>query len=206
MYFHVSSKPVFYTAYGALYIKTRAPEIFSDNPLAQDESNDLEQMKTVEQGLLSSAVLLRVAEKNNLAADPLFQEAGLESQAMLHTLEQRISVELRKGTRLIDLIVQDTDPARAASIVEDIVEEYEVWKDGGRSELIAKASVGLSSEEERLRKKMEESEKMMQDFREKNLVLGLAGTQERLQSSKLEMLNRELSTCLLYTSPSPRDS
>lgn len=194
MYYHVSSKPVFYTAYGALYIKTRAPEIFSDNPLAQDESNDLEQMKTVEQGLLSSAVLLRVAEKNNLAADPLFQEAGLESQAMLHTLEQRISVELRKGTRLIDLIVQDTDPARAASIVEDIVEEYEVWKDGGRSELIAKASVGLSSEEERLRKKMEESEKMMQDFREKNLVLGLAGTQERLQSSKLEMLNRELST------------
>lgn len=190
---YVSSKPDFYTSYGTLYIKTRAPEIFSDNPLAQDESNDLEQMKTVEQGLFSSTVLLRVAEKNNLAADPYYQEAGVEPQALLYTLSERISVELRKGTRLIDIQVEDTNPARAARIVEDIVGEYEIWKDGGRSELIAKASVGLSSEEERLREKMEESERRLEEFRQENLVLGLTGTQERLQSSKLEMLNQELS-------------
>ncbi len=197
MHLYVSSKPVFYTSTGSLYIKTRAPEIFSDNPLAQDESNDLEQMKTVEQGLFTSTVLLRVAEKNNLAADPHFQNPNLEleeqEQVVLHTLSERVSIELRKGTRLIDIQVEDTDPARAAQIVEDIVEEYEVWKDGGRSELIAKASVGLSSEEKRLRAKMEVSEQRLEDFRKENLVLGLSGTQERLQSSKLEMLNQELS-------------
>ncbi len=194
MYIHVSKKPVFYTSFGSLNIKTRAPEIFSDNPLAQDESNNLEQMKTVEQGLISSTVLVHVAEKNNLADDPIYREVGTEPQAILATLYSRIRVELRKGTRLIDIEVKDTDPARAASIVEDIVEEYEIWKDGGRSELITKASVGLSSEEERLRKKMEESEVQLREFREKNLVLGLTGAQENLQSSRLETLNQEMAT------------
>ena len=190
---YVSLKPVFYTSTGSLYVKTSAPQIFSENPLAQNESDDLEQMKTVEQGLKSSTVLLKVAEKNNLASDPLFQEAGTEPQAILYTMEKRVSVELRKGTRLMDIEVKDTDPARAAKIVEDIFEEYEVWKDGGRKELITKTSSGLASEEQRMRAKMEESEKRLLDFRAEHLVLGLSETQNNQRSTQLEILVQELS-------------
>ncbi|MDQ8189154.1 GumC family protein [Roseibacillus persicicus] len=193
MYAFIRTLPVYYTSTGSLYIKTKAPEVFDGVGLGQEESNDLEQMKTVEQGMISSTVLLKVAEKHNLANDPLFQEVGTSQQAVFETLRDRVSVELRKGTRLIDIQVKDTDPARAAKIVEDIVTEYEIWRDGGRNDLIAKTTVGLASEEERFRKKMEESELRLQEFRAENSVLGLTGEQDPLQSGELEMLSRELS-------------
>lgn len=194
MFYYVSTLPVLYTSYGSLYIKTKAPEVFSGNPLAQEGSNDLEKMKTVEQGLLSATVLLRVAEKHNLASDPLFQAGGLEPQAILDTLSSRVSIELRKGTRLMDIQVKDTDPQRASLIVESIVEEYEDWQDGGRSDLVTKTTAQLAAQEQRMREKMVESEKRLQEFRAENSVLGLSGDQERLQTSKLELLNQELST------------
>ena len=193
MAYYVSTLPVLYTSYGSLYIKTKAPEVFSGNPLATEESNDLEKMKTVEQGLLSATVLLLVAKEHNLAADPIFRANGTEDQAILDTLSSRVSIELRKGTRLIDIEVKDTDPERAALIVESIVKEYEIWKDGGRSELVLKTTSQLAAQEERMREKMDESEKKLQDFRASNLVLGLSGA-ERLQTSQLELLNQELST------------
>lgn len=190
--FYISKLPVLYTSYGSLYIKTEAPAIFAGNSLGQEGSDELEEMKTVEQGIKSATVLLRVAEKNDLASDPLFKEAGLEPQAILHTLESRVSVDLRKGTRLMDLSATDTDPARAARIVEDMVTEYEIWKDGGRSETVTKATAQLSAQEKLVRAKMEASQKRLQDFRDNNLVLGLSGMQEQGQTSKLEMLNQEL--------------
>ena len=112
---------------------------------------------------------------------------------MLSTMQERIRIELRKGTRLIDVQVEDTDPHRASLLVEDIVREYESWKEGGRSDLIAKASVGLASEEERLRSKMEASESRLSEFRENYPVLGLTGDQQRIFSTELENLNRERS-------------
>ena len=193
MAWYVSTLPVLYTSYGSLYIKTKAPVVFTGNPVAEEESNDLEKMKTVEQGLLSATVLLRVAEKHGLASDPVFQEGGTQPEQILNTLFSRVSVELRKGTRLMDIEVKDTDPKRAAAIVQSIVEEYEIWQDGGRSELIKKTTAELAEQEERLRSKMKESEKKMQDFRNENLVLGLNGAQEQLETGKLEMLNEELS-------------
>ena len=194
MAYYVSTLPVLYTSYGSLYIKTKAPEVFSGNPLAQEGSNDLEKMKTVEQGLLSATVLLLVAEKFNLAADPIFRANGVEDQAILDTLSSRVSIELRKGTRLIDIAVKDTDPERAAQIVESIVTEYEIWKDGGRSELVTKTTAQLTEQEERMRGKMDDSENRLQKFRSENRVLGLGGEQERMQTSNLELLNQELST------------
>ena len=193
LYSYVSSKPVFYTAYGNLEVKTRAPEIFSDNPLAEDDTKNLEQMKTVEQGLLSSTVLLRVVEKYDLASDPLYRANGVEQQALLETLIGRASVDLRKGTRLLDIVVKDTEPQRAKDIVEEIVNSYRIWKEEETNDLITRASKGLSSEEARLREKMGLSEQRLQEFRSENLVLGLDGEQERLNTSKLETLNQELS-------------
>lgn len=192
-YFVVSKKPDFYTSSGSIYVKMSVPKVFSESPLAQDESNNLEQMKTIEQGLKSSTVLLKVAEKNDLASDPIFMEQGIEPQALLYTMDKRISVDLRKGTRLIDIVVKDTDPARAAKIVEDIFEEYEIWKDGGRKELITKTSSGLASEEQRMRAKMKESENRLLDFRAEHLVLGLSSTESSQKSTKLDILVKELS-------------
>lgn len=194
MYLYVSKKPEIYTASGTLNIAKSAPQIFSDDPLGQGEEYDLEKMNTVEQGLLSSTVLLRVVEKHNLGADLHFQKAKNEPEGLIYLLSERVNVELVKGSRLMSVTVEDTNPERAKLIVEDIVSEYEAWKGGENNDLITRVSVGLASEESRLRAKMEDSEKALRDFRETNLVLGLDGTQESGKSGKLDTLNQEVST------------
>lgn len=193
---YVARKPTIYTSYGTLDIKTRAPEIFAENPLAESESKDLEQMKTVERGLASSTILLKVAEKNKLSEDEFFRspDSGPYSpEVIVGILGGRVSVELQKGTRLLQIAVDDTNAERAAQIVEDIVEEYESWKDRDRDALSTRATVGLAKEEKRLKEKMEEADRRLEEFREGNHVLGLGNTQERLQSSKLDILNKKLS-------------
>lgn len=191
--YYIKSLPILYTSYGALYIKTHTPQLFENDSLSGDESNDLEQMKTVEQGLMSSTVLLKVAEANNLASDPIYSAAGTDPQSLLEIMNERISIQLRKGTRLIDIAVEDTDPERAARLVTNIVKEYENWKEGGRADLNAKASAELSSEELRIRRKMEESASRLKGFRDEHPVLGLTGDKQRIFSSKLEALTQELS-------------
>ena len=86
--YYVNKLPVLYTSQGSLFVKTRAPQIFQKNPLSGEESNNLEAMKTVEQGLLSSSVLLRVAEINNLASDPDYSANGTDQQSMLSTMQE----------------------------------------------------------------------------------------------------------------------
>ena len=184
--------PKMYESYGTLKIKTRAPQVFGENLLVDEDSSDLEQMKTVEQGMLSSTVLLRVAEKNDLASDPYFINNGVAPLALLGTLSQRVSVDLRKGSRLLDIRVEDTNPERAAQMVADIFKEYEIWEDGKQSELIHKTTEQLVVEEGRRRSKKDASEQRLQDFRAAHPVLGLAG-QATVRENELESLNKELS-------------
>ncbi|MDP0489909.1 MAG: hypothetical protein Q7Q71_02515 [Verrucomicrobiota bacterium JB023] len=190
-WFHAARQPVLYSAEGSIRVKQSSPEIY-EGGIGSEDSRDLEQMKTVEQGMLSPTILLQLIEQFDLGSDPIYQAEGDSQQALLSTLYSRLNVELRKGSRLIDIRILDSDNARAAEMVEALVAIYEEWKESGRAELIAKASVELAAEEERLRKKMEESESLLRDFREANPVLNLKGASGGQATGTMEMLNREL--------------
>ncbi|MEM9079611.1 MAG: hypothetical protein AAGC74_02845 [Verrucomicrobiota bacterium] len=192
---YVSSLPVLYPSYGAIYVKTHAPQVFSGvNAIAQEESKDLEQMKTVEAGLQSSTVLMELVERHGLRDDPTFVKGLVTPQVLLETMRDRVGVGLRKGTRLIDIQVEDTDPQRAVRMVEDLVAIYEDWKTDGRAELIKKTSEDLQREVARLKKKMAGSEARLEKFRGDNPVLGLNVNLEQTQEGKLGMLNQQLTT------------
>lgn len=192
MFVLVSKMTTLYRSHGALFVKTQAPQVLVDGIIAQEDSKDLEQMKTVEQGLLSSTVLLKVVEKHQLAEEESFSPDKKTPQALVDTMLDRVRVELRKGTRLIDVYVEDSNPQRAAKMVEDLIAEYEIWKNAGRAELVKKTSEDLEDEVVRLREKMEQSESRLEEFRRKNPVLGLNVNEEQTQDSKLGMLNREM--------------
>lgn len=188
---YISRQPVLYASMGSLYVKTHAPQLLDVTPISQEEARELEQMRTVEQGLMSSTILLKLVDKHALDEDPVFSAGGIGKQALVETMRSRLAVELRRGTRLIDVTVEDTDPDRAAVLVEDLVTEYELWKDGGRNELIDKASAGLAREEARLRLRMESSEGRVRDFRTDHPLPGLSGGEDHV-SAEFSMLNKEM--------------
>src|SRR5690606_34891571 len=125
--------------------------------------------------LSATTLLARVVEKNGLSEDPAFAIPGEGQEALLRRFSERVEIGLRRGTRIIDLAVEDTDPARAKRLVEFLVSEYEAWTTERQQAITRQASDGLAREEERLKGKMELSARRLQEFRENNPAPGLDG-------------------------------
>jgi capsular exopolysaccharide synthesis family protein len=168
--------PKIYQASGSVYVGSQAPVVLDIRAVAPEETRDLEQMRSVEQGMGGSTLLMRVMDANGLPADPGFAPPGTGRQAMLEKFAGRVKVGLRRGTRIIDLSVQDTDPDRARRLVESLVSEYEKWTAERQEAITRQAGEGLAREEERLSARMAESARKLQEFREANPVPGLEGT------------------------------
>ena len=165
--------PKKYRATGSVFVGSQAPLVLDIRAVAPEETRDLEQMRSVEQGMMATSLMMKVIEANNLADDPSFAPPGSGSQALVGLLAARVNVGLRRGTRIIDLSVEDTDPERAKRLVESLVAEYEALTTERQKMITRQASEGLASEEERLRGRMEESARKLQEFREEHPVPGL---------------------------------
>ena len=173
LYVFADRLPKTYQATGSVYVGSQAPVVLDIRAVAPEETRDLEQMRSVEQGLSGSTLLMRVIEKNDLAKDPTFAPAGSGPEALVREMARRVSVELRRGTRIINLSVEDSDPQRAKRIVESLVEEYEKWTTERQQAITVQASEGLAKEEERLKGLIAESSKKIQEFREAHPIPGL---------------------------------
>ncbi len=175
LYFVASRLPKTYVAYGSVYVNSQAPAVLDIRAIAPEETRDLEQMRSVEQAMGNSTLLLRVIEANGLANAPDFAPPGTSRQALVAILSGRVSVELSRGTRIISVSVEDTDPERARRLVESLVGEYQKWTNERQEGIARQASEGLAREESRLREKMEATARALQEFREIHPIPGLEG-------------------------------
>lgn len=164
-----------YEAKGSVYISAKSPRIVEAGAVAPEETKDLEQMRSVEQGLVASTLLDRVIESCKLAEDPSFSAGTTSRQQLVGAFAKKVKVELRRGTRLIDISVQDTDPARAKRLVESLVGEYERWSAERQGGITRQVADGIRSEEQSLRARMEKSERALQEFRDAHPIPGVAG-------------------------------
>jgi succinoglycan biosynthesis transport protein ExoP len=176
LYAVANKLPKTYRATGSVQVSTQAPTILDIRPVAPEESRDLEQMRSVEQGLSATTLLLRVIEANHLADARDFAPKGASQETLLQLLASRVKVELSRGSRVIVVQVDDTDPVRAKTLVQSLVDEYEKWTTEKQLTITRKASEGLAREEEHLRAKMEESAQGLQEFRKAHPVPGLEGS------------------------------
>lgn len=177
LFMFAGTLPKKYVATGSVYVSSQAPVVLDIRAVAPEETRDLEQMRSVEQGMSASTLLMRVIEVNGLKDDPSFAPKGLGEQALLDKFSKRVQIGLRRGTRIIDLQVEDTDPARAKRLVESLVEEYEKWTNERQTAINQQANEGLAREEERLRNRMAESARKLQEFRQTHPVPGLEGSE-----------------------------
>lgn len=184
--------PKVYRAAGSVNVASQAPQILNIQAVAPEESKDLEQMRSVEQDMMSSTLLMRLIEKEGLADDPEFAPSGLGPQTLVKLFGSRVLVELRRGTRIIDIKIDDTRPERAKELVESLVSEYEKWSAERQVTATNMASAGLAREEERLKQKMEESGLKLQKFREDHRIPGLEAPEGASASDSLSALGAQL--------------
>jgi capsular exopolysaccharide synthesis family protein len=162
--------PKVYAGKVLLQIEQKQQNVLKIENVVQDTPQNLESLKTIEETLVNRALLARVIAANKLMEDPRFISAEASAPpteaAAVSKLARMLDVKLRKGTRLIDVRVEHTDPKLAAALANSLVTEYIRQN----SELSATASEianeFLVKEADELKVRLEQSENALQAYKE----------------------------------------
>ncbi len=186
-------EPKLYTARAIIQVEEHLQTVINVQEVMVEDFATAEMLKTVEQALGSRTLAKRVQKATKLSEDPLYGQTWMgkpkSENRMLDILIDRCEFKLRKGTRLIDLNVDDTDPARARRLAMGFIMEYKAQNLDQREEVTGSANDFLVKECERLRAKLEKSEHALQEYREKYGAVSLEDRQN-IVSEKLKDLNR----------------
>lgn len=171
---YIYKTPKTYAATAVLEAKSPTQSLNVVNNGMTSDVNALEEQHTFEQSLTNRTLLIAVARELHLAHDSrLFPKRTADHEATDAELAKAITplvhAELRRGTRLVDLKVTYFDAETAKQIADKVIELYIAQGVSMESGASAKATSSLSAEAERLRKKLEDSDKALQAFKEKNL-------------------------------------
>ena len=188
--------PKMYDSWGVVEVQQADQKVVNIQDINQEDYKQADAVKTVEQSLMSETLLLRVVKANGLDKDPTFAPpkkdgspyADSELAALFHS---RVFVTLRKGSRLIDIVVEDTDPVRAQKVAQSMIKEYEQLNFEGRSDTSKAANDALVQEADRLKEKLHKSEIAVQQYREDHHAVSLEDKQNIIVE-QLKDLNQKV--------------
>ena len=148
---------------------------------------------TVAQSFNSETLMLRVARATGIDKDPkifppLPDGKTYSDKAIASTMLKRISAELRRATRLIDITVLDEQPARANLVAQAVVTEFIRQAVEQQYNVSQMASKFLQEEANKLKSKLETDEQQLQAYKERYDALSLEKT-ENITVEQLKDLN-----------------
>jgi succinoglycan biosynthesis transport protein ExoP len=185
---YLARTPKKYAATTAIQVEQSETKVINIQSVTPEDASTAELLKTIEQNFMSKDLLLRVVKSSGLSNDPRFLPTGMKGPAnddlLLGLMTQAVSVKLRRGSRLIDITAQHTNPAVAQVIAQTIVKEYLRQEFEQRVGMSRMANEFLVDEANRLKGKVETSERAVQEYREKHD----AGSLEEKQNITVETL------------------
>ena len=173
--YYLSRTPRIYAATAVLQLAQQGREIVKFQDAAESEDyRSPEVVKTFEQVLTGGTLLLRVVQANHLAADPAFAPpkangAPYLDSELIERMAAKVFVNVRRGTRLLDVSVEDRDPVKACALTSSLIEQFRQF------EIAQKA-------------KLEESEKTLAQYRADHQAVSLEDKQN-IVVAKLKELN-----------------
>ena len=174
--------PDIYESRAVLQVEQQEKKILKTEKVTDEGPANTDFVNTVVQALTSRNVMLRVVRANNLEKDPGFVKPRpdgkpyTDSQLAL-LMEKKVSVKLRRLTRLIDITVEDTDPERACLLAKSIVKEF--LREGFEQKLSVThvADDYLQEEASKLKAKLQKSEQDLQNYKEQHQAVSLEQSQ-----------------------------
>jgi succinoglycan biosynthesis transport protein ExoP len=186
-----------YASRAVIAVEQGAPRVNNIQDFnADNEQKTSDALKTIEQALLSETLLLRVVKANGLDKDPEFAPPKKDGSAYSDTelvgrFESKADVKLRKGTRLIDVSVEDPDPERSKQLTESLVKEFVNQSFEQNLGLSQTASDYLRQEADRLKAKLQNAEEAVEKYREDHNAVSLEDKQN-ITVEKLKELNQKV--------------
>lgn len=207
---YVATQPDVFEATAAVQVDEQNPSVLDIPDVNKEDFRLPENLKTVEQQLCTRSLIWRVIQANKFDQTPGFFRPGFllrmqnkpVSQAgMIDAVLAKITAKLRRGTRLIDITVRDTDPKMAQTLARSLIDEYTSQNAEWRVNPSKEASKILLDEADRLKRKLESAEQALQEYREKNHAVSLDDKQnivvERLKNLNLRVAQAQNETLAL---------
>ena len=187
---YVIVAPTRYTASLSILVdpRERAPVGLEAQPYPQNP--DLALVESQMRVLTSKAVLRRVVESEGLVDDPDFSPGSIRrmigalgsifhagssqaqdpTDAMVETLGRRIAVKRSERTYIVDVDVTASTPEKAVKLGNALVAAYFRAQTALSDEIVNKQTAWLDGRVDDLRTRVEEAERRVQDYRDKNAI------------------------------------
>ena len=197
---YVAVRPDSFEAMATVQVEEENPSVIAIQDVNKEDFRLPEDLKTVEGQLCTSNLIWRVIRANKLDEKPGYFKPGLlhrltgrpvSQRDMIEGLLNSVTVKLRRGTRLIDIVIQQGDPKMAQTLVRSLIDEYATQNAEWRVNPSKEAGKMLVEEADRLKRKLEDTEQALQDYREKNRAVSLEEKQnivvERLKDLNMRV-------------------
>jgi capsular exopolysaccharide synthesis family protein len=193
-YWYAERSPRVYASQVTVQVENEEQKILKIEGVTADNLKAQEVLTTIEQSLISPELLLRVIERNNLANDIAFlPEVARPAtvNVLRELLGKRVAAKVRRGTRLIDVQVEDRSPEMAQKIASLLVKEFEVQGFEGRLAASQSAHEFLVREADRLKTQLAKSEQALQEYKEQHPGMSLEDKQD-ITAEKMKELNQRM--------------
>jgi capsular exopolysaccharide synthesis family protein len=187
--------PRIYSSRAVIYVEQRDKKVTNIQEVGSEDLEAMEVMKTVEQTLQTDEILLAVIKANHLGDLKEFGGGDpanpVTADQLIKRLTSHISIKVRRGTRLIDIVAKSKDPVLAQAIAQSFVDQYLRLDMEQRSGTSSMANSFLIGEADTLKSRLETSERTLQTYREEHNALSLQDSQNIVVDS-LKAINTSL--------------
>jgi succinoglycan biosynthesis transport protein ExoP len=189
---YIMLRPPTYRAQAVIRVEEGTQRVLKESENGVVDINRDEIIKTTEQTLTSPELLLQLVKRYDLDKDGVFLPAlkrPASDTRLVEELAKQISVQVRRGTWLIDIGVEDRSPGMAQKIADLLIKEFAYETSRRHIEGSEMMYNFLREKAQRLKTKLANSEGALQSFKEQHQAVEL-GEKENTVIEKLHTLNR----------------
>lgn len=194
-----------YQAEVVLEVESKEQKIINiQNSIPEELKN--ETLRTIEQNLKNRTLFLNVLKENKLLQDPQFLpdlKNSLSLNQAVDALSNMVTIHLRRGTRLINLSIEHSNPEMAEKLANLLVNEFIEQNANQRADSTEKAVHFLHKEVQKQREKLEQSDQVLQKYREATHTVSLQEHQniviEKLKDLNSKWTETKSESLKLYT-------
>ena len=185
-----------YRARAVVEVEEEAQNIVNIKDVTPDSYRTDAALKSVEGAFNSDSLFLRVVKVSHLdQEDPVYKAAPgdppLTDSELAKIMGGKTDAKLRRGSRLVDIDHDNTDPERAAKVARTIVEEYAKMYFEQRARMATMANDFLRRQAADLKEKLARSEQALQEYREKYGTVSVEDKRD-MTTDFLKQLNLKL--------------
>jgi polysaccharide biosynthesis transport protein len=191
---YIMLHPPIYQAQAVIRVEEGTQRVLKESENGVVDINRDEIIKTTEQTLSSPELLLQLVKRNDLDKDPGFLpelKRPASDTRLVEELAKQIFVQVRRGTWLIDVGVEDRSPGMAQKIAGLLIKEFTYETFVRHTEGSEMTYNFLREKAQRLKAKVANSEEALQTYKEEHKASALGeGEKDNTVIEKLRTLNR----------------